>query len=319
MLACLVSWTIHPKKRRSGSVDSDFIAVLTFPAIAAAHLISQTYHYKLNAETLNQDEDESRATPKLLAAVEASLNITETSLTVCVVLFLIAVGFRCVKRATFVALVGLFSFSAEIYLHVDCPLPHRNPAYLSRLFLIDFKNLIIAISVLLAILFIVTLSLATTFIIRRRHRFPLTGDDPDQYGVSEVQSDPFLESLYAALIKSLTFSVMPLALITSSVPIVLTSLSISGPAGIQWIRTTGSRLFRDLFPLTNVSIKELDQAVALLAGATILGFSLYGAAEAHYQVYCEKVRRRQENRQAEQIRMRQIHSRWMRSRYSDSN
>ena len=319
MLACLVSWTIHPKKRRSGSVDSDFIALLTFPTIAAAHLISQTHHYKLKAETLNPEGNEGGATAKLLAAIEASLNITETSLAVCVVLFLIAVVFRCVKRAAFVALVGLFSFSAEIYLHVDCPLPHRNPAYLSRLFLIDFKNLIIAISVLLTILLLITLSLATVFIVRRRHRFPLTGDDPDQYGVSEVQSDPFLESLYATLIRSSTFLFTPAAFIASLVPIVLNSLAASSPAGIQWIRTTGSRLLRNLFPLTNVSIKELDQAVALLAGATILGFSLYGTAEAHYQVYCEKVRRRQENPQAEQIRMRQIHSRWMRSRSSGLN
>lgn len=293
-------------------MDSDFIAVLTFPAIAAAHLFSQTYHYKLSAETWNQDGDEGGDIPKLLAAIEASLNITETSLTVCVVLFLIAVGFRCVKRATFLAFVGLFGFSAEVYLHIDCPLPRRNPAYLSRLFLIDFKNLIIAISVLLAILFIITLSLATVFIVRRRHRFPPESDNPDHSRVLEVQSDPFLGSLYAVLITSSTFLFMPAALIASSVPISLNSLSASRAVGIQWIRTTGSRLLRDLFPRTNVSIKELDQAVAVLAGATILGFTVYGAAEAHYHLYCEKVRRQQERR-AEQIRMRQMHSRWMRS------
>ena len=293
-------------------MDSDFIAVLTFPTIAAAHLFSQTYQYKLNAETWNQDKDKGGATPKLLAAIEASLNITETSLTVCVLLFLIAVGFRCVKRATYLALVGLFGFSAEVYLHVDCPLPRRNPVYLSRPFLIDFKNLIIAISVLLAILLVITLSLAMVFIVRRRHRFPPRTDDPDHSRVSEVQSDPFLESLYEVLIRYSTFLFMPAAFIASSVPIGLNSLSASRAVGVQSIRTTSSRLLRDLFPRTNVSIKELDQAVAVLAGATILGFSVYGAAEAHYHLYCDKVRRQQERR-AEQIRMREMHSRWMRS------
>ena len=214
--------------------------------------------------------------------------------------------------------MGLFSFSAEIYLHVDCPLPHRNPAYLSRLFLIDFTNLIIAISILLAILFIITLSLATVFIIRRRHRFLSRIDNPDHPQVSELQSDPFLRSLYAVLIRSSTFLFVPAGLIASSVPIIVNSLSAWRPAGIRWIRTS-SRFVRDLFPPTNVSIKELDQAVAVLAGATILGFSLYGAAEAHYHLYCEKVRRQQENRRAEQVRMRQMHPRWMRSRNLHSN
>ena len=325
ILACLVSWTIHPKKRKSGSIESDFVAVLTFPTVAAAHLISQTYHYKSNGGTLNQEEDEGGAISKLRAAIEASLTITETSLMVCVGFFLIAVGFRCVKRAAFLAFVGLFSFSAEIYLYVDRPLPRRKPAYLSRLFLIDFTNLMIAISILLAILFIITLSLATTFVVRRRHRFPAGSDDPDHSRVSEVQSDPFLGSLYAVLMRYSTFLFLPAGLIASSVPIILSSVPIilnsvpaSRPAGIRWIRTI-SRLLRDLFPRTNVSIKELDQAVAVLAGATILGFSLYGAAEAQYHLYCEKVRSQQENQRAERIRMRQMHSRWTRSRNSESN
>ena len=234
------------------------------------------------------------------------------------VLFLIAVGFRCVKRATCLAFVGLVSFSAELYLHLDCPLPHRNPAYLSRLFLIDFTNLIIAISILLAILFIITLSLATVFIIRRRHHFPARTAGPEHSRVSEAQSDPFLGSLYASLIRASTFLFLPVSLIASSVPIIANSVFASRATGARWILTS-RQLVRDLFPRTNVSIKEIDQAVAVLAGATILGFSLYGAAEAHYQLYCEKVRRQQENRQAEQIRMRQMHSRWMRSRNPDSN
>lgn len=34
-----------PEKRISGSIDSDFIALLTFPTVAAGHLITQVHPY----------------------------------------------------------------------------------------------------------------------------------------------------------------------------------------------------------------------------------------------------------------------------------
>ena len=39
----------------------------------------------------------------------------------------------------------------------------------------------------------------------------------------------------------------------------------------------------EFFPRIDASIMDLDQAVALLAGMTVLGFTLYGAAHAWYK------------------------------------
>jgi hypothetical protein len=44
-LSCLISWTIHPKKQKTDSITSDFIAAVTFPTVAAAHLIAQVQNY----------------------------------------------------------------------------------------------------------------------------------------------------------------------------------------------------------------------------------------------------------------------------------
>ncbi|KAE9368007.1 hypothetical protein N431DRAFT_514697 [Stipitochalara longipes BDJ] len=41
--------------------------------------------------------------------------------------------------------------------------------------------------------------------------------------------------------------------------------------------------FDDFFPKTEANIMDLDQVVALLAGMTVLGFSLYSAADARYK------------------------------------
>jgi hypothetical protein len=51
------SWTLHPKKRMSGSIDTDFIALLTFPTVAAGHLISQVYGYPGNRDDIMTTEE----------------------------------------------------------------------------------------------------------------------------------------------------------------------------------------------------------------------------------------------------------------------
>lgn len=39
VLSVLVSWTLHPRKRKSGSIDVDLVATLTLPAVAVGHLM----------------------------------------------------------------------------------------------------------------------------------------------------------------------------------------------------------------------------------------------------------------------------------------
>ncbi len=115
-LSCLISWTLHPRKRRSGSVDDDLVAFLSFGFVARGHLVSQTCTFPAGV-----DASLSMAHPALLqhiAALEASIKVTETSMQICVILFLAAVCFKCVRRACLIALDGLFGLSAELYLRI---------------------------------------------------------------------------------------------------------------------------------------------------------------------------------------------------------
>ena len=117
MLSCLVSWTIHPKSRTSGYVNDDFIALLTFPAVAAGHLNAQISAYPgCKHESINMDDMEMF---KLSAAIEAPLNIIEKFMATAMILFLVALAFKCMKRIVFLALGAMFCFSAEIYF--SCP------------------------------------------------------------------------------------------------------------------------------------------------------------------------------------------------------
>jgi hypothetical protein len=96
VLSCIVRWTLHPKKRKSGSVDSDFIAVITFSAVAAGHLIVQVHSYPGPKDQITKTKD--LLLLRRIAAIEASLNITETFMAISAVLFLVAISFKCVKR-----------------------------------------------------------------------------------------------------------------------------------------------------------------------------------------------------------------------------
>jgi hypothetical protein len=312
-LTCLVSWTIHPKKRRSGSIDSDFIAVLTFPAVAAGHLISQLHQYPaLKVELLSTND------PNLLrqvAAIEASLSITEASLIVFIMLFLIATSRRCVKRAIAIAIVGLFCFDAEVFMFFVTWRTGQAQHNLSRPFLVNFGTILIGTIALLSVLKFLSFVLLGMFFARRRPKIsrpeipePSRSFSNHRNRAIEVeiergqmlwnveQPDPWENDQHLELLTSFGIVVLPLSAVATSVPALSDALSASGTSVWTWIIAAGCRLTRALFPRTNASIKDLDQAVALLAGMTILGFGLYGIADAHHQQWLKMVKSREERR-----------------------
>jgi len=88
ILSVLVSWTLHPSKRKSGSIDMDLVATLTLPAVAAGHVMLQARllsHYKVD-----DDNGNGRGLIQLIAAIEASFIVTETFMALSVILFLVA-------------------------------------------------------------------------------------------------------------------------------------------------------------------------------------------------------------------------------------
>lgn len=107
-----MSLTFNPRKRNSGFIDNDFIALLTFPAVAAAHLVFLVHAYPgLKDEIVTTEE---RSALERIAAIEAPLVVAETLVAISVILFLIAVGLKCIRRASFVSLVGCYlCYTAE--------------------------------------------------------------------------------------------------------------------------------------------------------------------------------------------------------------
>ena len=319
MLSCFISWTAHPKKRASGSIDSDFIAFLTFPAVSAGHLILQTKSFP----SIDDTEESPERLLKLAASLEASLNVTETFLPFSILLLLVAVYYKCVRRALLLTVLALFSFLAEVNIDVHQPSLWNKPGLLHRLFLINYRWLILGISVLSSMLVIFSSTMISIFYLRRPLPSSINESSLERsisYGSSRRSDESaanqdlqgrsdhdFLSSRQALTISSTTFLFLPICLMASMGLIVFDAASAAPPTVWPWIRATSSRFFRNLLPRTPYSIKELDQAVAILAGATVLGFSIYGAASAQYKRRKEKRRIECQNRpQHEPIELRQL-------------
>ena len=94
VLSCYISLAAHPTKGTSGSIDADLIVVLTFPAVAAGHVLVQTRSFPpFDGDAVAQSQ-----ITKLVSALEASLNVTENFVALSVILLLVAIIRKCVKR-----------------------------------------------------------------------------------------------------------------------------------------------------------------------------------------------------------------------------
>ena len=121
---------------------------------------------------------------------------------------------------------------------------------------------------------------------RRQQRTSTVRDPPEGTSADRARK----ESLYSLAV-DLTF---PLAMFTvgaifyflfATIFLLLLDIFSGKPSQLRLrVATASAHFVQELFPHSSISIKDLDQTVALLAGTTVLGFSLYSAAtDAHYQ------------------------------------
>ena len=307
-LSCLISWTIHPKKQKTDSITSDFIAVVTFPTVAAAHLIAQVQSYpdqvSLGDGILQQEN----------ASLSASLTITETYLAICTVLLLPTVLCSSVKRICLVAVTGVFCISSETYLFFAIPSARDTPGAFPRSFIIESLPLLVGALVIVCVL--VGILLSFLYLVFDYSRLPPAIRPP-------ADAEPELVEIYnqvaemkctAAMARmaywSLPFNFLGGLISFSSfakdiLPPITTQ--VQQPAATLW-----QKVLDEFFPKTDTGIKELDQAVALLAGMTVLGFSLYSAADERYKAWWEEETKRKEEALREAVRVTTPEDEWTR-------
>ena len=68
---------------------------------------------------------------------------------------------------------------------------------------------------------------------------------------------------------------------------------------MPWLRAAGSNFRRGLVPNSNIHVKELDQVVALLPGATVLCINLYNVANSYHEAWMLRTKETQQRREVE--------------------
>jgi len=232
--------------------------------------------------------------------MSASLTITETYLSLCIILLVPIVLLQSIKRIVLLALTGLFCVASETYVFFAISSIRNKAGIFNRSFIIDSLPTLVTI---LGLVFILVLMLLYFIVLTFKRPEPRAEPPPD--------ADPEVQSIYRLAneahdgqnnkIRTLTYITilyLPLGFISgmfSISPAVMDLVPSLAPSLARIVPTRGRSLVHEFFPETDISIMDLDQAVALLVGMTVLGFSLYSTADEIYKAWLEEEKKARES------------------------
>jgi hypothetical protein len=267
-LSCLISWTLHPKKSTSDSITSDLIALATFPTVASAHLLNQVKDYARQARWAIGPCRKFMPQWRRRSSLRKRISLSASFLLL-------------------LALTGIFCFASEICLFFSIPSIRNTSGIFDRSFLVDSLPVLVAVLVLVSILIFILL-VFLYFLLDRRYPSLIVDVPPEaDLEVAELFRDlnqhhiHMLQNRRMGNLTHLSTLFLPLSFAVSLTP---TSTDIWQ----QLIKRRG--VLGEFSPKTDSRIMDLDQAVSLLAGMTVFGFSLYSAADARHQSWWEAER-----------------------------
>ncbi|OCK93527.1 uncharacterized protein K441DRAFT_678144 [Cenococcum geophilum 1.58] len=115
LLSVIVNWTINPTSASNDSITNDFIAALSLPIIATAHIWSQVH--QLDGWNLHLLLSTPTSTAvRAAAAIEAPLTVCEDFIMLAGVLYAVAAWKRQRKRMAMALAGGWMCFSVEFLL-----------------------------------------------------------------------------------------------------------------------------------------------------------------------------------------------------------
>ena len=289
MLSVFLSWILHPRKGRSASIDVDLIAVLTIPSVAAGHVIWQIHPLPTRSQTDKSSDD---AYLQLIAAIKAPLATVNSFMIFVLVLFfserrwwrwgrwkiatVSPVVLLCLCAEHFATRPPIFNNPSTSKLSVD-----RVSEYFLSYFLTQ-HILLATIFITCAMILLQYVQLLAPVFNFRFSEVPTQQSRLHQRTVKALNHTLEVCGRLMSRIDNHTFVYLMLAIIATA----WTGYSIYGlfTLALALYRMTHSLtyIFGNFFPQAPGSISDLDQAVALVAGAIVLCFRIFSIGKYHY-------------------------------------
>jgi hypothetical protein len=285
LTAVLISWTLNRNTRHKDTISIDFIGVLVLPLVAAGHLAWQVYRLPYSIiETITSTDVEVQ---KYAAALEAPLNICET-FSMVALLAAAACGpwwnsGPKLRRLGAVLGTGVTSWGMEnlMFAAVTVKGVEERDATLSRPCLFWITP-IVAITWTFLVLYLVIGALFC--VIGRIDVQGILDGETDLEGIrsfwrqEEKMKKPGRRASYEATPRAMkSVSVLSTIFAQVSFLVVLTSSITSLKSGSKESVTGDKPPMFFLIPVSNGSMRDLDQVLALLGGILVLLWTIRAA------------------------------------------
>ncbi|KAF3045343.1 hypothetical protein E8E11_006800 [Didymella keratinophila] len=261
LLSVFVTWTADPRSRVKDTITNDLIAALSYPAVAAVHML---HELRTSSESIRDIlTSQSQDKQQLAAAIEAPLNVCETFSAVTLVLIGVSVGRRHTKRACSVIVIGILCFTTEFILMIGSFSTEPSALTFARPFFFNIAGAVVVITVIgviLLVVYLATLLLPTA-----------PSDDAEQQKIHDAQTGQRARALQGFTFLGATIAIV--LTVVNGIGTVLTTANQSLDLHL------GEKLLFFL-PKAPISLRDLDQAVQLAGGVITLCFSIYGAAKS---------------------------------------
>lgn len=340
ILACLISWTCDKRKRKSDSLNADFVGIHCLPCVAAGH----TLHQIRSLGTLDFTNTRPITIIQISRAIEASLTLTETFMILSVVLFLVAFPARCYKRAALIAATSLLCLATEYCVYKQLTISPTQELQaikdnFTRSFVSDSAIILTVVLVLVLTCIAIAFCLAWyIFYWTSRRPVRTTSEETETIArmVAEIERlhtpDAILpiiegtewqqifptisaESRFMKLSAYVSMIFLPGSFLASFTAMYFGphGLSAGMPEYSDWwsgLVYVAQRFLFAFFPKTTAGFADLDQAVAVATGCFILALCLWTIVRKWYLDWKYERESLVRLRRKEEIRLRELQRRF---------